>query len=219
MKAETEQLSRWQGEFGREYTDRNSLNPEDVDALWIRNYGISRSELNREFLAEIPKDEKILEVGCNIANQLVLLQRQGFTNLYGIEAQEYALEATRPNVSRLNLIRATAFDIPYKDNFFELVFTAGVLIHIAPEDLLRALAEIHRCTGRYIWGAEYYAPSMTEVRYRGHEALMWKTDFAREYLRMFGDLELVMERRLPYLENENVDSMFLLRKRDQAGPR
>lgn len=212
MKADTQQLAEWQGSFGREYTDRNSLTPEQVDALWVKNYGTSRTEMNGDFLSGVTKDARILEVGCNIANQLVLLQKQGFTNLYGIEAQEYALDAARSRVRGLNLIRATAFDIPYKDNFFDVVFTAGVLIHIAPEDLPRALDEIHRCAGQYIWGAEYFAPATTEVPYRGHEALLWKANFASAYLNRFDDLELVKERRLPYLENENVDSMFLLRK-------
>jgi hypothetical protein len=38
-------------------------------------------------------------------------------------------------------------------------------------------------------------------------------DYARQYLKRFNDLELVGERYLPYLENQNVDMMFLLRKK------
>jgi len=208
----TPQLAEWQGDFGRSYTDRNFITPEEVDALWIKNYGVSRTALNLEFLREIPKNAKILEVGCNLANQLVLLQGIGYQHLYGIEAQSYALAATRTRVLDLNLIQGTAFDIPYKDNFFDVVFTAGVLIHIAPEDLDQALAEIHRCARTYIWGSEYYAPVPQEVAYRGHDSLLWKSDFAAEYLRRFPDLELVKEQKLPYLEGGNVDSMFLLRK-------
>jgi pseudaminic acid biosynthesis-associated methylase len=208
----TPQLAEWQGDFGRDYTNRNSITPEQVDALWIKNYGISRTTLNREFLREIPKDARILEVGCNLGNQLVLLQQLGYTNLYGIEAQGYALAATRTRVRDLNLIQATAFDIPYKDKYFDLVFTAGVLIHIAPGDLAQALTEIHRCARNFVWGAEYYSPVPTEVHYRGHDALLWKSDFADEYLKRFRDMQLVKEQKLPYLEGRNVDSMFLLRK-------
>jgi hypothetical protein len=53
---------------------------------------------------------------------------------------------------------------------------------------------------------------VTEIDYRGHGELLWKMDYAREYLGRFDDLELVLEQRLPYLENENVDSMFLLKR-------
>ena len=73
--------------------------------------------------------------------------------------------------------------------------------------------EIHRCAKRWIWGFEYYAPEMTEVAYRGHEALLWKTDYARSYLERFRDLELVREDRMRYLDNENVDTAFLLRRK------
>ena len=61
-------------------------------------------------------------------------------------------------------------------------------------------------------GSEYYAPSSTEMKYRDHNALLWKMDYAQQYLTRFPRLELIREERLPYLENANVDSMFLLRK-------
>ncbi|HPO10199.1 MAG TPA: methyltransferase type 11, partial [bacterium] len=93
---------------------------------------------------------------------------------------------------------------------FDLVFTSGVLIHLAPADLNRALDEIHRCAGRWIWGFEYFAETHTSIPYRGRDDLLWKGDFARLYLDRFADLRTVRERRIPYLESGNIDTMFLL---------
>lgn len=169
-------------------------------------------ELNCRFLGSIPADTRILEVGCNIGNQLSLLQRLGYSNLYGVDVQDYALEIAKARVKNLNLAQASSFALPYEDEYVDLVFTSGVLIHISPNDLPFALDEIHRCAKSYIWGFEYYAATLTEIDYRGHGELLWKMDYAREYLARFDDLELVEEQRLPYLENQNVDSMFLLRK-------
>ena len=208
----TVQLGAWCGEFGHEYTMRSCLTPEQVDALWERNYGIARTELNRRFLGSIPADARILEVGCNIGNQLSLLQRLGYSNLYGVDVQDYALDIARSRLKDVNLTSASSFALPFEDDYFDLVFTSGVLIHISPRDLPAALDEIHRCAKSYIWGSEYYAPGVTEISYRGHSELLWKMDYARQYLARFADLELVLEQRLPYLENQNVDSMFLLRK-------
>jgi hypothetical protein len=59
---------------------------------------------------------------------------------------------------------------------------------------------------------EYYAPQMTEIAYRGHNNLLWKADYARLYQEAFKDLELVKEERLQYLEDQNTDNMFLLRR-------
>ncbi len=210
--SKTTQLQEWEGDFGREYTDRNSLTPQQVDELWRKNYGVTRTEVNRTFLQSIPTNARILEVGCNIANQLLLLQQLGYSNLHGIEVQGYALDIARSRVRGINLVQSSAFEIPYKDGYFDLVFTAGVLIHISPADLPVAMAEIHRCSRAFIMGAEYYAAQATEVTYRNHNALLWKMDYAQEYLSRFPDLQLVQEQRLPYLESQNVDSVFLLRK-------
>jgi len=210
--SKTTQLQEWEGDFGREYTDRNSLTPQQVDELWRKNYGVTRTEVNRTFLQSIPTNARILEVGCNIANQLLLLQQLGYSNLHGIEVQGYGLDIARSRVRGINLVQSSAFEIPYKDGYFDLVFTAGVLIHISPADLPVAMAEIHRCSRAFIMGAEYYAAQATEVTYRNHNGLLWKMDYAQEYLSRFPDLQLVQEQRLPYLESPNVDSVFLLRK-------
>jgi pseudaminic acid biosynthesis-associated methylase len=208
----TPQLGAWCGEFGREYTMRSCLTPGQVDALWEKNYGSARTELNRRFLKNVPPDARILEVGCNIGNQLLLLQQLGYSNLYGVDVQDYALEIARSRTKSVNFTQASSFSLPYEDKYFDLVFTSGVLIHVSPKDLPAALDEIHRCTKRYIWGSEYYASTTTEINYRGHGELLWKMDYAREYLTRFEDLEMVMEQRIPYPENQNVDSMFLLEK-------
>ena len=210
---ETSQTARWVGEFGRAYTDRNLLDLEDLDALHTRNYGITRTELNQRFLAVIPSTARILEVGCNLGNQLLLLQHMGFSNLYGIEIQPSALERARSRVPQACLQQASAFEIPYPDAYFDLVFTSGVLIHIAPPDLPNAFTEIHRCSGAYIWGLEYYAPELAKVQYRGHDDLLWKMDYKKLYLERFTDLELSQCERLRYLDGDNEDLMFLLRKK------
>lgn len=210
---ETEQTIVWKGDFGREYTDRNTLDVDALNQLHSRNYGITKREINESFLRDIPKEASFLEVGCNAGNQLLLLQQMGYSNLAGIELQPYALEIARKRLPGVTLQLGSALSLPHEDSTFDVVFTSGVLIHIGPNDLLRAMDEIHRCSRQYIWGMEYYSADMTEVAYRGHNQLLWKMDYARQYLQRFSDLELVREQHLPYLENKNVDTVFLLKKK------
>ena len=209
----TLQIERWRGEFGREYTDRNSLDRMQLDELYRGNYGVARSELNDRFLADIPKDARILEVGCNRGGQLLLLREMGFRNVFGIEIQHYALTQARALLPGVPLLEATAFEIPFATGSFDLVFTSGVLIHIAPDQISKAISEIHRCSTRYIWGLEYHAATVTEVSYRGRSGLLWKADYLRHYLEAFDDLEVVKQESLPYLNKINKDCMFLLQKR------
>ena len=206
-------MSVWKGDFGRAYTDRNTLDSEGLDRLYRGNYGIGRREINQTFLRDIPREATFLEVGCNAGNQLLLLQEMGYTNLAGVELQPYAMEIARARLPGAALAQGSALSLPHEDASFEVVFTSGVLIHISPDDLPRAMDEIHRCAKSYIWGLEYYWPEVTEISYRKHSGLLWKMDYARRYLERFSDLELVREQRLPYLENANVDTVFLLRKK------
>jgi pseudaminic acid biosynthesis-associated methylase len=213
---ETTQTATWKGDFGREYTDRNTVDVEALQSVYLKNYGITRRQINEAFLRDIPKDASLLEVGCNAGNQLILLQRMGYSRLSGVELQPYALEMARTRTRNISLKQGSALALPYADAAFDLVFTSGVLIHIAPENLPRALDEIYRCSRSYIWGLEYYSPEVTEVNYRGHSRLLWKMDYARRYLERFEDLELIREQRLSYLENSNVDTVFLLKRRRGA---
>jgi pseudaminic acid biosynthesis-associated methylase len=210
---ETNQIREWTGSFGKHYTDRNAFEPIELDSLYESNYGITRRDLNQRFLQGIPRSARILEVGCNVGNQLLALQDMGFRNLFGIEIQSYALERAKSRVLDAGLVQASALAIPYPDQDFDLVFTSGVLIHIAPQDLPSALEEIHRCARSWIWGLEYYAPQMTDLSYRGHNRLLWKANYAQLYLQRFPSLELVREEHLRYSQNENVDTMFLLRRK------
>jgi pseudaminic acid biosynthesis-associated methylase len=210
---ETEQTEVWKSEFGREYTDRNTFDSEALDELYRKSYGVVRREINETSLRDIAKEASFLEVGCNTGNQLLLLQQMGYSNLSGVELQPYALEIARKRLPGVSLKLGSALSLPHADSSFDVVFTSGVLIHISPHDLPRALDEIHRCSRTYIWGMEYYAPEVTEVNYRSHSGLLWKMDYARGYLERFPDLKLVREKRLPYRENANVDTVFLLRKK------
>lgn len=212
MVPETAQSIVWTSDFGRDYTDRNTFDTATLDDLCRRNYGVARREINQTSLQGITKEASFLEVGSNTGNQLLLLHQMGYSNLSGIELQPYALEIARQRLPGVALTLGSALAIPHPDFSFEVVFTSGVLIHIAPHDLPRALDEIYRCSARYIWGLEYYAAEPTEVQYREHNGLLWKMDYARRYLERFPGLELVREQRLPYVQNANVDTVFLLKK-------
>lgn len=212
MTAKTAQLSTWTDTFGKEYTDRNTLSPSALDALYRKQFGVTRTQMNTAFLDRLDRSIRILEVGCNTGNQLLLLQKMGFTSLYGIEPQTYAVEAARKRLKGINVVQGSAFDLPFKDGYFDLVYTSGVLIHISPKDIKKALKEIHRCSKKFVWGYEYYAEKYTGVDYRGHKDLMWKTDFAKLYTDTFGDLKLVKKEFVKYEGTENIDAMFLLKK-------
>lgn len=200
----------WAGEYGEEWTSDNDSDIAEVDAMYRKQFGISRTDLVDRFLGDVDRDARILEVGANIGTQLRFLEEMGFTRLYGIDIQRKAIERAHRRRPQLDIVEGNLFDIPFKDGFFDLVFTSGVLIHVPPEKLDAALDEIVRCSRDLIYGHEYYADDYTEITHRGHDNVLWKTDFPARY-RNGRSLETVDVEYLTYADSDNVDVEFLLR--------
>ncbi len=211
----TEQTDFWESEFGKEYTDRNTFTAEDWNKWYSDNFGITKDDLNTKFLGDLKKDARILEVGCNVGQQLLALQRMGFTNLYGIELQSYAVEKAKEQTKDINIIKGSGFDTPFKDGYFDLVFTNGVLIHIHPNDIPTIMKEMLRVSNKYIWGFEYYSEQPKQINYRGHDGFMWKMDYAEKFKEFNSSLKTAKKEILPYKTEQhkgNADCMYLLSK-------
>ena len=170
----------WEGEFGRAYTDRNVIN-------WQ-----TRLPAFQQMLDGLPI-KSVLEVGCNRGHNLIALAELlgEDCDVVGIEPNRYALELARASSLKASVLHGHAFDLLFKDGYFDLVFTAGVLIHIPLADLPTALAEIYRVSKRYILAIEYFAEEETVIHYRGHDDLLWKRDFLKHYRTQFPDLTLI----------------------------
>lgn len=212
---QTEQETFWSGEFGQQYTDRNTRDRAEWDDFYRQNWGLTKSEMNAQFTTNWSLETCILEVGCNTGMQLRGLQDAGFTNLYGIELQPYAVEKAKQSTQHINIIQGSGFDLPFRDGFFDVVCTNGVLIHIAPDDLPKIMDEMVRCSRRYIWGFEYYSPELTTIPYRGNEGFLWKADYAALFQQRHPSLKIVKQDLYPYIntgESGNVDYMYLLEK-------
>ena len=214
LKELTEQEKIWRSDFGEHYNLRNDYSNEELDRGYKAAMGISRTEMMERFIGNFDRSIKILEVGCNIGIMLVNLQQMGFKNLYGIEIQPKAIEYAMKKTKGLNLTEGSAYDLPFKDCEFDLVFTTHVLIHLDPSKINTALSEIYRCTDKYIFGNEYYADELTEItNYNGQNNIAWKRDFSKLYSEQFSTLELLKEEKYRYSDNRDTDNAFLFMKK------
>ena len=181
--APTPQLKAWAGQFGDEYANRNEY------ANWKIGPG---TEAFRRILGGLDI-ESVLEVGSNIGLNLLFINAlfEGGAKLYAVEPNRNAFDrlVSQTLMKLEEAWNCDVFQLPLADSSIDLVFTAGVLIHIAPDDLGRATDEIVRVARKYVLCIEYFSHTPVEVPYRGQMGLLFKRDFGAFYLDRFPTLK------------------------------
>jgi pseudaminic acid biosynthesis-associated methylase len=168
----------WGGTFGDDYVDRNAGAYESRRDFW-------------EQIVARTSPARVLEVGCNVAGNLRWLGDLVPGGAYGIDVNRKALAVVHADFPDLNVMWALAREVPFRDRWFDLVFTMGVLIHQPDDTLPDVMTEIVRCSSRWVLCGEYFADEPTEVSYRGVEGALFKRDYGRLFADRFPELELV----------------------------
>lgn len=135
---------------------------DELHAYWREPDELNRPERYLEHVARsrflvrlvaphVPRDARVLEIGCNAGRNLAHLLEAGYEDLTGIEISADALALLRRTYPELaergHLINASAETaMPrFGDRTFDLVFTMAVLEHIHPSSEW-VFAEIARVT-------------------------------------------------------------------------
>ena len=163
----------WEGQFGDEYSERWKVVAD-------------RTEFWRNISKFHPR--RVLEVGCNVGNNLFYLKNVSNAKLFGVDINDLSLKMAYPIASYL---KAEAKDLPFKDGYFDLVFTVGVLIHQPDSTLPRVMSEIYRCSSKYILFAEYLGDPTTTTTYRGNGAAVFRREYDKIWEAMYPELKLV----------------------------
>jgi pseudaminic acid biosynthesis-associated methylase len=168
----------WTDEFGDAYVERNRAAGEVRASFW------------KTVLTEFPA-QRVLEVGCNVgANLRWIASVIPAHQVYGLDINLKALAELHQNLPGINALWGPARELPFRDRWFDLVFTIGVLIHQPESTLPLVMAEIVRCSRRYVLCGEYYAEQTIEVTYRGQSGALFKRNYGRLYQELFPELIL-----------------------------
>jgi pseudaminic acid biosynthesis-associated methylase len=168
----------WAGEFGDAYVERNRAVAQQRLPFW------------RELLAEFPT-RRVLEVGCNLGGNLIpIAQIVRPPDIFGVDVNQSALELLHTSLPGANAVFALARELPFRDRWFDLTFTMGVLIHQPSDVLPIVMSELVRCSRRFVLCGEYYADTATEVAYRGQTGALFKRDYGGLYEQLFPELKL-----------------------------
>lgn len=163
--------NQWAGAPGDEYVLRQI--PPDRSDFW--NYFYRRFPVN-----------SVLEVGCGQGFNLRYAQAE---HIFGMDVNESAL-ARAAQIPGVMLMRESLLHQALPDGFAELVFSCGVLIHIEPERIERAMDELIRLSSRYVLVMEYFAFEETEVVPYRPPLRLWKRPYQRLMSERIGDRPL-----------------------------
>lgn len=166
----------WAGDFGNDYTKRNTATPDARLQMWKMLFPANC--------------ESVLEVGANIGLNLEAIARLSSCELYAAEPNDAArAELIEGDITPERNITADYADkLSFPDGVADLAITSGLLIHIPPDKLLASMKEIHRCAKKWIISAEYFAPQEEMIPYRGHNDALWRRDYGSLWLDNFPDL-------------------------------
>lgn len=92
--------------------------------------------------------ERVLEVGCSTGRNLMYMKRKYGMECYGIDPSEKALqygkEQTRIEGMDIKLTKGYSDELPYEDDFFDMIYFGFCLYQIDRNLLFRTFAEMDR---------------------------------------------------------------------------
>jgi pseudaminic acid biosynthesis-associated methylase len=190
----------WAGGFGDAYSKRNSTAGTGRNVFW------------EVVLSKYPV-RRVLEVGCNAgANLRWIAPHLAPGETYGVDINHEALAQLRDRVPNVNAVASTARELPFRDGWFDLCFTTGVLIHQPESTLALVMGEVVRVSRRFVLCGEYFAPKTIEVPYRGMQGALFKRDYGSLYRELFPELRLIDEGSLGQAEGWDDITWWLFEK-------
>ena len=183
----------WGSDFGDAYQRRNGSSWPSIKNR-SRLFGDifqAMENANKANPSPQPFPTSVIEVGGGCGDNL-----RAIDMIYERSRQPIRLMSCDPNEAARKAMADVATvmpgdlsALPYGDDAADLVFTSGVLIHVPPADLPRAMAEIYRVAKRWILSIEYFNNVPEEIKYRDRDGMMWRCDWGEAWLAQFPTLK------------------------------
>jgi ubiquinone/menaquinone biosynthesis C-methylase UbiE len=138
----------------------------------------------------------ILEVGCNMGPNLILLSRElKNVQLYGIDINSYAVEVGKSyfkqnGIKNIQLMAGKAHKLNrFGNKFFDVSFTDATLIYIGPDRITKVLKEMERITRKVLIFNEWHT-EFDQQYYDGH----WVYNYKKLIRDNFPEAEIIINK-------------------------
>ena len=164
----SETAALWAGPFGDSYTARNRVDWRGRVPFWQR-------------IIDTTGVRSVYEVGCNAGFNLSAIRR-AFPDVAVAGHDINKRAAAQAGYANLQVICEP--NMTWMNCAYEMVVTAGVLIHISPAELPTVMKSIVHASADYVLAVEYAADKEEEVEYRGEHRALWKRPYGELYQHM-----------------------------------
>jgi SAM-dependent methyltransferase len=192
----SEVVKEWASSWGDSYQARNSSNWESIKnrARLFGDIFQAMETANKANPSPQPFPASVIEVGGGCGDNL-----RAIDMIYERSRQPVKLMSCDPNEGARKAMADVATvmpgdlsALPYGDDAADLVFTSGVLIHVPPPELDRALSEIYRVAKRWILSIEYYNNVPEEIPlYRGQSGMLWRRDWGEAWMAKYPEIKCI----------------------------
>jgi len=161
---------------------------------------------------------QILEVGCGAANNLEFLAKIGH-NVYGIDASENVINHAKKKFDEKNLSGnftvGEFIDLPYEDNFFDLIINRAAICHTDIISANVAMKECHRVLNE---SGIFYSTFFTNLNtFKANKIDSGYYESFEEGFNDIGALKFynIFEAKILFEKNNfNITDLYLIEKKD-----
>jgi hypothetical protein len=196
---------RYDGTHSRNWwTTRDKIGKSSAAAYWGHRNHPSRQAIAAAAVG-VRTTGSLLEVGCHAGPTLYAISRaKRFKRMAGTELSSEILEFAKRNLpdaigQPVELVQASADNLPFEDASFDVVVTCMMLQCIGPEDITASLNELLRVSRRFLILGEPYSADKMDACPEGRADYYPNTTYwIRNYARMLeGKAKVINTIHLP----------------------
>lgn len=121
---------------------------DNQEKVWDNEYSQNKNKWHKETtsLPTIKRSEKVLELGVGNGKTLKAILKHKPKEVTAIDFSKEAINIAKSNKSFKNVkfIKSDVRELPFKDNYFEIVVCYYTLNNLIEKDRIKAVSEINR---------------------------------------------------------------------------
>jgi len=116
-----------------------------------KQYKYYSSSYNESIFNLVPKNKKVLDMGCNTGNLGERLIKDKNCIVYGLDYSKLAIKEAKKKLNKALVLDLENYTIPFKQEKFDIIVFADVLEHLRyPERILKNYLNILKPDGKII---------------------------------------------------------------------